>query len=128
MVANTSLLTVFKSLILFGNFLLKKQDFLAHSSSLANIGNGYTAWRSAITSLSAATANAAATENCAHMVLTNMPHLLWNQTQSPPIILTLAGGLRKCTARSYYTLCICTVQYTLSTVLAVWKFYPFYCT
>jgi hypothetical protein len=33
------------------------------------------------------------------------PHLLWRQSHSPPIIWASAGGLRKCTARSYRTPC-----------------------
>ncbi len=45
-----------------------------------------------------------------HMVHTNMfPHILLRQSRPPPIIWALAGGLRKCNALSYCTLCI---QYT----------------
>ncbi len=33
------------------------------------------------------------------------PHILWKQSCPPPIILAPAGGLRKCTARSYRTSC-----------------------
>ncbi len=46
------------------------------------------------------------------MVHTNMfPHILWRQSRPPPVIWAPAGGLRKCTARSY-----CTPLYVASTI------------
>jgi hypothetical protein len=106
-VFRSSHLTVFKSFIPFGIFLLKKQDSLTPPNSFAKSATAKTTWLTllplGIWPLLLEIASFA--EYFLHMVTpTCPPHILWTQSCPHTIIWALAG-LRKCTAGSYRTPC-----------------------
>jgi hypothetical protein len=73
-------------------------------NSVATSATAKMAWRSAATSWCMAAVIAIATfaGDLLPMVHTNMsPHILWKQSQPPPVIWAPARGLRKSTARSW---------------------------
>jgi hypothetical protein len=71
-------------------------------NSVATSAINATSWH-----LAAVIANAAFVGDFYNLVYTNMfPHILWRQSRPLPIIWAPAGGLRKCTARSYCKPCM----------------------
>ncbi len=99
-----SLLTVFKSFLPFGSFLTLKINNPTHPSSLANFEDDKNrmAERRYLLAFVCCHAHCSFCRRLFANGFNNKdPHFLWKQPHPPLIISAPAGGLRKCTERSY---------------------------